>query len=133
MYSLSIIYQGAGLTLIHFGNALMVLGSHCKASHVGVNINGLHQTVDGVINVHLLVAIGRIHVAGASIMTTPSTRMQSGCLAKAFAGFSPVLAHLEHVASALITLDGIFDLVVTAVGLENLTKLIIEWIETETE
>lgn len=84
-------YQRARLSLVHLGNALMMLGCHCEASHVGVDVNGLHQAIDGAIDVHLLVAVGCIYVASASIVATAGACMQRCCLTEAFAGLCPVL------------------------------------------
>jgi len=88
-----------------------MLGGHCEATHVRVDVDGLHQAVDGALNVHLFVAVGGVNVAGSGIVPTSSPGMQRGRLAEALAGLCPVLGHLEHVASPLVALNGVLHLV----------------------
>jgi len=52
-----------------------MLGGHCEATHVRVDVDGLHQAVDGALNVHLFVAVGGVNVAGSSIVPTSSPGM----------------------------------------------------------
>jgi len=52
-----------------------MFGSHRKAAHIRVDVDGLHQAVDGALHVHLLVAVGSVYVAGSGIVTTSSPRV----------------------------------------------------------
>lgn len=104
-------YQSSWVAFIHFSNALMMLGRHCKAPHIGVNVYRLHQTVDGAFHIYLLVAIRSVHVASACIMAAASSSMEGGRLTEAFTGFTPVLRHFKHIASSLIALDSIFNFI----------------------
>lgn len=63
-------YQSLRISLVHLGNALMMLGSHRESAHIRVDIDGLHQAIDGALHIHLLVAVRGIHIAGSSIVAT---------------------------------------------------------------
>lgn len=85
----------------------MVFGSNRDAIHVLVDLDRLHQAVDGLVRVDLLVRIRRVHIIDGRIVLVARLGVQIARLAERAAGLRPVLGHFERDAGLFVVVDGL--------------------------
>jgi hypothetical protein len=88
----------------------MVSSGHGEPAHVGVDLDGLHQAVDGLCGVRLLEAVGAVHEVGSRVVLAARFAVQVGRLAERLSSLIPLLGHFEHVARPLIAFHCLFHL-----------------------
>lgn len=67
------------------------------------------------VRVTFFVAIRRVDKVRGGVVSTTGFSVQTGRFAESVSGLAPLLGHFEKIARSLVTVDGIFDFVRSAV------------------